>query len=95
MHQTFDPSDVVHFVTYDDKTHVVFQNGDLNNKEALKSQVKKYSTAAISRTKRILLFSDGHANEGVTSVEGLKSIASRFHESGVSVSTFGIGNKTI
>ncbi len=40
---------------------------------------------------RVLLLSDGHANAGVTTVEGLSQLAARGLERGVSLTTMGIG----
>lgn len=40
---------------------------------------------------RVLLLSDGHANNGITSVEGLASLARGTLEKGISISTMGIG----
>lgn len=38
------PKDTLHFVVYDDKADIVFENGDLNNKESLKDQVRSMKT---------------------------------------------------
>jgi Ca-activated chloride channel family protein len=40
---------------------------------------------------RLLLLSDGHANNGITSVHGLADLARKSLERGVSISTMGIG----
>lgn len=40
---------------------------------------------------RVLLLSDGHANNGITSVEGLANLARGTLEKGISISTMGIG----
>ncbi len=41
--------------------------------------------------KRLLVLSDGRANEGIHSVEGLAALAAGARESGATVSTFGVG----
>lgn len=40
---------------------------------------------------RVIIFSDGHANEGVTTENGLKDIAESARSKGISVSTMGVG----
>ncbi|MCY3413445.1 MAG: VWA domain-containing protein [Candidatus Heimdallarchaeota archaeon] len=44
------------------------------------------------KNKRIFLFSDGLANEGVTSMEGVTNIIRKIHNKGINVSAFGIGD---
>lgn len=41
--------------------------------------------------RRLLLLSDGQANQGISTAEGLSAIAARAREQGASVSTFGVG----
>ena len=41
--------------------------------------------------RRVILLSDGEANEGVTSVAGFRELAQRCRRSGISVSTVGVG----
>ncbi len=51
------------------------------------------STKKDNYVNRVLLLSDGLANQGITDPEQLKLIAqSRFREQGVALSTFGVGN---
>ncbi|KAK2945446.1 putative Ca-activated chloride channel family protein [Blattamonas nauphoetae] len=42
-------------------------------------------------TRRVFLLSDGQANEGDTSVEGVNGISSRYRSEGISVSSIGLG----
>lgn len=47
--------------------------------------------ANIEGTKRVVILSDGHANYGITSHQGIASIAATHHSGGVSVSAIGLG----
>ncbi|MFC5530656.1 vWA domain-containing protein [Cohnella yongneupensis] len=42
---------------------------------------------------RVILLSDGHANQGITSKERLAEIAREYHGSGVGISTMGVGDR--
>ncbi|KAK2951947.1 putative von Willebrand factor A [Blattamonas nauphoetae] len=42
-------------------------------------------------TRRVFLLSDGQANEGDTSIEGVNAIASRYRSEGITVSSIGLG----
>jgi len=41
---------------------------------------------------RVILLSDGHANEGITDRTKLKSVAKEFHSLGVGITTMGVGD---
>jgi hypothetical protein len=45
-----------------------------------------------SRVRRVLLLTDGLANQGITDPAGLREAAARFRAEGIGTSTFGLGN---
>jgi Ca-activated chloride channel family protein len=51
--------------------------------------VQAQSTGSVNR---VLLLSDGHANEGITDRGKLQSIAKEFHSMGIGVTTMGVGD---
>ncbi len=101
--------DKIHFVIYDDMIEVIFQDGDLSNKDHLKKLVDQiYDRGSTNLSaglikgykvinkdselnKRIFLFSDGLANEGITSHQGILKIVKDVHANSVNISSFGIG----
>jgi len=111
MIENLAPHDTVHFVTYDTTAEVVFEKGDLSNKETLLQMVEtvmprgntnlsagvelaaslleKYGVDG--HTKRIYLFSDGLANEGLRTHTEIFNLITQIHEKKISTSTFGIG----
>jgi ribosomal protein L12E/L44/L45/RPP1/RPP2/uncharacterized protein YegL len=104
--------DVLHLVQYETSASVVFQDGNVHQKEKMLSLAD--SVCALGGTnlsegtdlgfrllkeqkaspeiQRIFLFSDGCANSGITSYEGITQLIGGYHKSGVSTSAFGIGD---
>ncbi len=57
--------------------------------EGYKEVKRKYNSASINR---VILLSDGLANEGITNPEQIENIVkSQLYENGISISTFGLG----
>eukprot|EP01004_Peranema_trichophorum_P004063 NODE_300_length_2995_cov_40.630919_g259_i0.p1 GENE.NODE_300_length_2995_cov_40.630919_g259_i0~~NODE_300_length_2995_cov_40.630919_g259_i0.p1 ORF type:complete len:936 (-),score=165.42 NODE_300_length_2995_cov_40.630919_g259_i0:131-2938(-) len=67
------------------------QVGGCTNTEAGLKLAYEMVKDDVSHLKRIFLFSDGHANAGISSPDGLKSIVREFLANDVSTSSFGIG----
>lgn len=106
------PADKLHFIVYDRNVEVIFEDGDLTDKETLVNLVRKIRDKTttnlsgglqrahdilkknkdVSFSKRIFLFSDGQANEGITSEKGLFKLSDRIRKDDIFISSFGIGN---
>lgn len=66
--------------------------GGTNMEAGLRLGLERLQGLGIAKAgKRLLLLSDGQANEGIASKEGLAKIAAGVRELGGSVSTFGVG----
>jgi len=109
--ENLDIHDTVHFVTYDTIAQVVFEKGDLSNKEDLLHMVEMVGTRGNTNlsggvelaasllqkhgieghTKRIYLFSDGLANEGLKTHDEIFKLITQIHDQKISTSSFGIG----
>jgi Ca-activated chloride channel family protein len=57
--------------------------------QGIRYVVQEQSTGSVNR---VLLLSDGHANEGITDRWKLQSIAKEFHNMGIGVTTMGVGD---
>lgn len=57
--------------------------------QGIRYVVQEQSTGSINR---VLLLSDGHANEGITDRGKLQSIAKEFHNMGIGITTMGVGD---
>ena len=66
--------------------------GGTNMEAGLRLGLKNLAGLGVEgAAKRLLLLSDGQANQGISSIEGLSKIAASVREMGGSVSTFGVG----
>ncbi|KAK2954800.1 putative von Willebrand factor type A domain protein [Blattamonas nauphoetae] len=58
----------------------------------LQAGIELLNTSAAEGTKRIFLLSDGQANEGIQTNEGVAAIAGRYRSVGIAVSSIGLGS---
>lgn len=66
--------------------------GGTNMEAGLRLGLKNLAGLGVEgAARRLLLLSDGQANQGISSIEGLSEIAATVRELGGSVSTFGVG----
>ncbi len=101
--------DTIHFVMYDSKAEVVFNKGDLSQKEILITKLKAIGPGGMTNlsdgilkgysmfekstyeNKRMFVFSDGLANQGIINIADVSKIVNDIKENYVNTSSFGIG----
>ncbi|KAK2957910.1 putative von Willebrand factor type A domain protein [Blattamonas nauphoetae] len=74
------------------KINTISPGSCTNLSGGLQAGIELLNTSAAEGTKRIFLLSDGQANEGIQSNEGVAAIAGRYRSMGIAVSSIGLGS---
>lgn len=89
----FAPQDVTHKDVMKQKIETIQSGGCTNLSGGLLQGIQYVVQGKKDGSvNRVILLSDGHANEGITDRAKLKSIAKKFHSLGIGITTMGVGD---
>lgn len=89
----FAPQNVTHKDVMKQKIEIIQDGGSTNLSGGMLQGIQYVVQGKVDGSiNRVLLLSDGHANEGITDRAKLQSIAKEFHSLGIGVTTMGVGD---